>query len=86
MEQEVAKDVPIDKKPEGSKLAEALTTGQEKEVLQKLLDEALVFYRDGKYQEAIAKWEEVLVMYPDNLEAKFNIEIAKEKVKSLPVK
>ncbi|MBE7443985.1 MAG: hypothetical protein HS132_01460 [Planctomycetia bacterium] len=68
------------------KKIEAIATNQEKEVLQKLLDEALLCYRDGHYNEAISKWEEVIVIDPENLEAKFNIEIAKEKIKSISEK
>lgn len=48
-----------------------------------LLDDALMLYREGEYGEAVNKWGEVLIVDPENLEAKFNIEIAKEKIKSL---
>jgi tetratricopeptide (TPR) repeat protein len=60
-----------------------LSDAQKKERLQTLLDDALEQYREGNYQEAIARWEKVLELEPDNLEAKFNIEITKEKMKSL---
>lgn len=60
-----------------------LSDTQKNELLQKLLDEALELYREGSYQEALMKWEEVLEIEPDNLESKFNIEITKEKIKSL---
>lgn len=79
---EMTKESVAEKKPE-DKQGEASATTQGKETLQKLLDDALVMYRDGNYKEAIAKWEEVLVIDQENLEAKFNIEIAKEKIKSL---
>lgn len=46
-----------------------------------LLDKAIQFYRQGKYEEAIAKWEEVLALDPSKLEAKFNIEIAQDRIK-----
>lgn len=59
-----------------------VSNGQEKELLQKLLDEALISYREGNYSDAIAKWEEVIAIDPESIEAKFNIEIAKEKLKS----
>ncbi len=52
----------------------------DKDSLQKLLDEALTLYRDEKYKPAIKKWQEVLQIDPENLEAKFIIEIATEKM------
>lgn len=70
-------------KPEEGQKIKAIAASQEKEALQKLLDEALMLYRDGNYKGAIRKWEEVLVLEPENLEAKFNIEIANEKIKSI---
>jgi peptidoglycan hydrolase CwlO-like protein len=83
---EMVKEAIGAKKSEDGKKLEAIAANHEKEALQKLLDEALVSYRDGRYKEAIGKWEEVLVIDPENLEAKFNIEIAKEKIKSLSEK
>jgi len=55
---------------------------QDANTLQNLLDEALTLYRDEKYKAAIKKWEEVLRIDPENIEAQFVIEIAKEKMKS----
>ncbi|MEK7699399.1 MAG: hypothetical protein AAB332_03260 [Planctomycetota bacterium] len=55
---------------------------RDKNSLQKLLDDALTLYRDEKYKAAIQKWEEVMRIDPENLEAQFIIEIAKEKMKS----
>ena len=78
---EMIKEAKGEKKSEEEKKAEEAATKQGKEALQKLLDEALSLYRDGNYKEAIGKWEAVLVIDPTNLEAKFNIEIAKEKIK-----
>ena len=83
---EMIKEAKGDKKSEEQKKAEETATEQGKEALQKLLDEALSLYRDGNYKEAIGKWEQVLVIDPQNLEAKFNIEIAKEKTKPPPEK
>ncbi|HQU30536.1 MAG: hypothetical protein HRU72_06155 [Planctomycetia bacterium] len=83
---EMAKEVTGGKKSEEDKKIETIASDHEKEALQKLLDEALILYRDGRYNEAVGKWEEVLVIEPENLEAKFNIEIAKEKIKSLSEK
>lgn len=80
------KEATSEKKSEEDQKIEAIAANHEKEVLQKLLDEALLLYRDGHYKDAIGKWEEVLVIDPENLEAKFNIEIAKEKIKSLSEK
>lgn len=52
----------------------------DKDSLQKLLDEALLLYRDEKYKAAIEKWKEALLIDPENLEAQFIIEIATEKM------
>ncbi len=79
---EMIKEAKGEKKTEEVKKAESLATEQGKEALQKLLDEALAFYRGGNYAEAIKKWGDALVIDPANLEAKFNIEIAKDKIKS----
>lgn len=80
------KDASSEIKPEEDQKIKAIAANQEKETLQKLLDEALMLYRDGNYKGAIGKWEEVLVLEPENLEAKFNIEIANEKIKSISEK
>ncbi|MFQ5962699.1 MAG: hypothetical protein ACE5KZ_00260 [Candidatus Scalinduaceae bacterium] len=50
-------------------------------LVEDLLDKAIQFYRQGKYEEAISKWEEVLALDPSKLEAKFNIEIAQDRIK-----
>ena len=83
---EMIKEAKGEKKSEEEKKAEEAATEQGKEALQKLLDEALTLYKDGNYKDAIGKWEAVLVIDPANLEAKFNIEIAKEKIKPSPEK
>lgn len=63
--------------------AEETTEAQRgKATVQGLLDEAQAIYKDGNYDDAISKWEEVLNIDPENLEAKLNIEIAKEKIES----
>lgn len=80
---EMARDAKTEKKPEDDKKIAELVAKQTKEALQKSLDGALQLYRKGNYKEAISKWEEALILDPENLEAKFNIEIAKEKIKSL---
>ena len=46
-----------------------------------LLDKAIQLYREEKFEEAIAKWEDVLALDPSKLEAKFNIEIAQDRIK-----
>lgn len=61
---------------------ETLPSEQQNERIQFLLDDALAIYRTGDYEKAVRKWEEVLKTDPENLEAKFNIDIAKEKLKS----
>lgn len=68
------------------KKSETLTTEQQNARLQFLLDDALAVYRTGDYEKAIRTWEEALKIDPENLEAKFNIDIAKEKLKSNPEK
>jgi len=83
---EMIKETRGERNSEEEKKEEETATGQGKEALQKLLDEALTLYRDGNYKDAIGKWEEALVIDPANLEAKFNIEIAKEKIKPPPEK
>ena len=80
---EMSREVKPEKKPEDDKKIAELVAKQTKEALQKSLDGALQLYRKGNYKEAISKWEEALILDPENLEAKFNIEIAKEKIKSL---
>jgi hypothetical protein len=50
-------------------------------LVEKLLDEAIRLYREERFEDAIAKWEEVLVLDPGKLEAKFNIEIAQDRIK-----
>lgn len=80
---EKVQEIQTDKKPFAREETKELSDAQKKERLQTLLDDALEQYREGNYQEAIARWEKVLELEPDNLEAKFNIEITKEKMKSL---
>lgn len=46
-----------------------------------LLNEAIKLYRQGKFEEAISKWGEALARDPGRLEAKFNIEIARDRIK-----
>jgi len=50
-------------------------------LVQELLNKAISLYRKENFEEAIAKWEEVLVLDPSKLEAKFNIEIAQDRIK-----
>jgi outer membrane murein-binding lipoprotein Lpp len=57
------------------------TTIAETSLTGGLLDEAIKLYQQGKFEEAILKWEEVLARDPGQLQAKFNIEIAKDRIK-----
>lgn len=50
-------------------------------LVEGLLNKAIKLYREGDFEEAIAKWEEVLALDPSKLEAKFNIEIARDRIK-----
>ena len=54
---------------------------QETSPVEDLLDKAIQLYREENFEEAIAKWEEVLALDPSKLEAKFNIEIAQDRIK-----
>ncbi len=53
----------------------------ETNLTEELLDNGIKFYRQQKFEEAISKWEEVLAREPGKLEAKFYIEIAKDRIK-----
>lgn len=81
-----AKDEITEEKSKRDEGNEASSVNQKKAALQDLLDNALALYRDGHYEESLRKWEEALTMDPENLEAKLNIEIVKEKIKSLSEK
>ncbi len=50
-------------------------------LVEELLNKAIRLYREEHFEEAIAKWNEVLVLDPSKLEAKFNIEIAQDRIK-----
>jgi chromosome segregation ATPase len=50
-------------------------------LVEDLLDKAIRLYREENFEDAIAKWEEVLALDPSKLEAKFNIEIAQDRIK-----
>ncbi len=54
---------------------------QETSPVEDLLDKAIQLYREENFEGAIAKWEEVLALDPGKLEAKFNIEIAQDRIK-----
>jgi chromosome segregation ATPase len=56
-------------------------SGSKTSLTSDLLDKAINSYSQGNFEDAISKWEEVLVHEPDKLEAKFNIEIAKDRIK-----
>jgi tetratricopeptide (TPR) repeat protein len=46
-----------------------------------LLDVAIQLYREEEFEAAIEKWKEVLALDPSKIEAKFNIEIAQDRIK-----
>ncbi len=50
-------------------------------LVEGLLNKAIRLYREEHFEEAISKWEEVLALDPSKLEAKFNIEIAQDRIK-----
>ncbi|MCP5003809.1 MAG: hypothetical protein GY941_07640 [Planctomycetes bacterium] len=57
----------------------------EASLIEDLLDKAISLYRQGKFKEAIARWEEVITLNPDIHEAKFNIEIAQDRIKEIEI-
>lgn len=79
---EIAAELKTAEKPEGDKNVGDAVADQGRGTVKKLLEEAVTLYRDEKYHEAISNWEMVLKIDPENLEAKYNIEIVTEKVKS----
>ncbi len=62
-------------------LAQETQETQETSPVEDLLDKAIQLYREENFEEAIAKWEEVIALDPSKLEAKFNIEIAQDRLK-----
>jgi chromosome segregation ATPase len=56
-------------------------TGSKTSLTRDLLDKAIKLYQQGKFEDAISKWEEVVAHNPDKLDAKFFIEIAKDRIK-----
>ena len=62
-------------------LAQETQEAQETSPVEDLLDKAIQLYREENFEEAIAKWEEVIALDPSKLEAKFNIEIAQDRIK-----
>ncbi|MHC4321278.1 MAG: hypothetical protein ACYST3_03275 [Planctomycetota bacterium] len=56
-------------------------TSAETSLTEELLDKAIKLYRQEKFEDAISKWEEVLARDPGKLNAKFHIEIAKDRIK-----
>lgn len=56
-------------------------TSAETNLTEDLLNDAIKLYRQQKFEEAISKWEEVLAHNSGKLEAKFFIEISKDKIK-----
>ncbi len=69
--------------PRARKSTNTQDTILRKEKLQHMMDEALALYRDGRYNESLHKWNEILTIDKGNLEAKFNIGIIEERMKSL---
>ncbi len=56
-------------------------TSAKTNLTEELLDDAIKLYRQEEFEEAISKWEEVLARNPGKLEAKFYIEISRDKIK-----
>jgi tetratricopeptide (TPR) repeat protein len=68
-----------DKSREG--LIREIQAKRKTSLAEDLLDKAIQLYREENFEEAIAKWEDVLALDPSKLEAKFNIEIAQDRIK-----
>ncbi len=68
-----------DKSREG--LIKEIQEKRKTSLVEDLLDKAIQLYRQEKFEEAITRWEEVLALDPSKLEAKFNIEIAQDRIK-----
>lgn len=64
----------------GSNKTSIKETPEKQDLSFALSDEAIEYYRQGQFEEAIKNWKEVLNLDPANLEAKFNIEIAKDRL------
>jgi chromosome segregation ATPase len=62
-------------------LIKATQEKRKSSLVEGLLDEAIHLYREERFEDAIAKWEEILALDPGKLEAKFNIEIAQDRIK-----
>lgn len=73
----------------GPENRESLTKKTQKKLeaslIEDLLDKAINLYRQGKFEDAIARWEEVLTLNPEIHEAKFNIEIAQDKIQEMKI-
>lgn len=79
-----SKDVAKKTNVTGKSRESAIKETQEKlksNLVEELLNKAIVSYREGKFEAAITKWEEALALDPGKLEAMFNIEIAQDKIK-----
>ena len=50
-------------------------------LVEKLFNRAKSLYRQGKFEEAVTKWEDVLEFDPDRLDAMYNIEVAKDRIR-----
>ncbi len=77
-------EVEAEKSDSGQSTEKVIKETQEKRkssLVEGLLNKAIKLYREEKFEEAIAKWEEVIVLDPSKLEAKFNIEIARDRIK-----
>ena len=57
----------------------------ETNLTEELLDNGIKLYSQQKFEEAISKWEEVLARDSGKLEAKFYIEIAKDRIKQTQI-
>jgi len=55
--------------------------GEKQALMSELFNRASEFYKEGKYREAIARWEEVLKLDPDHSLSKEKIKQAKKKLK-----
>ncbi len=81
-----AKIKPTKEKPAKEKLTKETQDMLKSSLVEKLFNRAKTLYRQGKYEEAIAKWERALVLDPTKIDAMFNIEVAKDRIKERQIK
>ena len=65
------------------KLKIGTSNGVDLEVVEEYYKQGLIYYNQGKYQEAIIEWKKVLELDPNNEKAKANIKVVEEKMNAV---